>query len=51
MAERISDETAGQMKTLLKTLIEETMKIEDKEARLVMLPSILEGFDMFELIR
>jgi hypothetical protein len=51
MVETISNETADQIKFLLKTLISETMVIEDKEARLKMLPHILEGIDLFDLKR
>jgi hypothetical protein len=47
----INDETAEQVKFLLKTLISETMAIENKEARLKMLPHILEGLDLFDLKR
>ena len=51
MTERINDETAGQVKLLLKILITETMAVEDKEARMTMLPHILEGIDLFDLKR
>jgi hypothetical protein len=49
--EKISDQTADMVKHLLKTLISETMAIEDKEARMTMLPHIIEGIDLFELKR
>ena len=48
---RINDATAESIKFLLKTLIQETMAIEDKEARMKMLPHILEGIDLFDLKR
>jgi hypothetical protein len=51
MSEKITDETADMVKFLLKTLISETMVIEDKDARIKMLPHILEGLDLFELKR
>ena len=51
MVETISNETADMVKLLLKTLISETMAIENKEERMVMLPHILEGLDLFELKR
>jgi hypothetical protein len=47
----INNETAEQVKFLLKTLISETMAIEEKEARMKMLPHILEGLDLFDLKR
>lgn len=47
----LSQQTADQIKFLLKTLIEETMKMEKKEERMIMLPHILEGIDLFELKR
>jgi len=47
----INDETADMVKLLLKTLISETMAIEDKDARIKMLPHILEGLDLFDLKR
>ena len=48
---QISDETAALTKMLLKTLIEETMNLENKDDRLMMLPHILDGVDLFDLKR
>ena len=47
----IYDKTADQVKLLLKVLIQETMQMDDHEARMTMLPHILEGVDLFELKR
>ena len=49
--ERINDQTADMVKHLLKILISETMAIEDKDARMTMLPHIIEGLDLFDLKR
>jgi hypothetical protein len=49
--EKINDQTAEGVKLILKTLISETMAIEDKDARMTMLPHIIEGIDLFELKR
>ena len=49
--EKINDQTAEGVKHILKTLISETMAIEDKEKRMEMLPFILEGIDLFDLKR
>lgn len=49
--EKVDDQTAGMVKQLLKTLITETIAIEDKNARMEMLPLIIEGIDLFDLKR
>ena len=48
---QITDNTAEQVKFLLKTTIEETMKIEEKDDRMKLLPHILDGIDLFDLKR
>ena len=47
----LTDQTADMVKILLKETVKMAMNIEDKEARLKMLPHILEGIDLFDLKR
>lgn len=49
MDEKTQNEVAALTKQLLKELITKAMENENKDARMMMLPHILEGLDLFEL--